>query len=170
MVDDASTDSSHAIAGQFRARLLTTGASNRGPAAARNLGASYAQGDILLFLDADVCVHPDTLQQIADEFAANPAMDALMGSYDDTPSESNFCSQYRNLMHCFFHRTGRREASTFWTGCGAIRPIESAGCPPGSAHRNAGPEARSLEGVFESTAATPVDEKRTRVFAAHLGA
>ena len=121
MVDDASTDSSHAIAGQFRTRLLTTGASNRGPAAARNLGASYAQGDILLFLDADVCVHPDTLEQIADEFAANPAMDALMGSYDDTPAESNFCSQYRNLMHCFFHRTGRREASTFWTGCGAIR-------------------------------------------------
>jgi hypothetical protein len=30
-------------------------------------------------------------------------------------------SQYRNLLHHFVHQTGLVEASTFWSGCGAIR-------------------------------------------------
>jgi hypothetical protein len=30
-------------------------------------------------------------------------------------------SQYRNLLHHFVHQHGRREASTFWAGFGAIR-------------------------------------------------
>jgi glycosyltransferase involved in cell wall biosynthesis len=121
VVDDGSSDASAMVARQFGAQVFATNAGNRGPAAARNLGALHATGDVLLFLDADVCVRPDTLQRIADAFAANPAMDALIGSYDDSPSEPNFCSQYRNLMHCFFHQTARSDASTFWTGCGAIR-------------------------------------------------
>src|SRR5207248_370162 len=33
----------------------------------------------------------------------------------------NFYSQFRNLLHCYVHRQGQRNASTFWTGCGAIR-------------------------------------------------
>src|SRR5262249_42843663 len=30
-------------------------------------------------------------------------------------------SQYKNLFHRFFHQEGAYEASTFWSGCGAIK-------------------------------------------------
>ena len=45
----------------------------------------------------------------------------MIGSYDDSPSEGSFISQYKNLFHRFVHQTARREAGTFWTACGAIR-------------------------------------------------
>jgi GT2 family glycosyltransferase len=91
-----------------------------GAAAARNLGARRASGDILVFLDADVCVHHDTLRRILNAFEETPRLGALMGSYDVDPSEPGFHSQFRNLLHSYVHQTGRREASTFWTGCGAV--------------------------------------------------
>ncbi len=120
VVDDASIDDSAALAERQGAVVLKL-ETRSGPAAARNLGAIRACGDIVLFLDSDVCVHPDTIQLLLETFAADSALDALMGSYDDSPSDPGFCSQYRNLLHCFVHRTGKRKAATFWTGCGAIR-------------------------------------------------
>jgi hypothetical protein len=45
----------------------------------------------------------------------------LVGSYDDAPESADFLSQYKNLMHHFVHQRSRREACTFWSGCGAIR-------------------------------------------------
>ena len=50
-----------------------------------------------------------------------PGIAAVFGSYDDEPGAPNLVSQYRNLLHHFVHQTGRTEASTFWTGCGAVR-------------------------------------------------
>ena len=120
VVDDGSTDESAAVAAQFGAKVLSTGVKS-GPAVARNLGARAAGGDILLFLDADVCVHPDTICKVLEEFANDSYLDAVMGSYDERPSAQNFISQYRNLMHCFVHQNSNRTATTFWAGCGAIR-------------------------------------------------
>jgi glycosyltransferase involved in cell wall biosynthesis len=120
VADDGSTDASVAIAAQCGARVLST-KERKGPAHARNQAAAAAHGDILLFIDADVCAHPDTLARIADAFAADPSLDALIGSYDDSPDSPDFLSQYKNLMHCFVHQRGKRRASTFWTGCGAVR-------------------------------------------------
>jgi GT2 family glycosyltransferase len=120
VVDDGSSDSSGSIARGFGATVLRTG-DRRGPACARNLGAASARAEILMFIDADVCVHPDTIERIHQSFIKDPALDAIIGSYDDSPLSPDFISVYRNLMHCFIHQTARREASTFWTGCGAIR-------------------------------------------------
>ena len=119
VVDDASTDDSADIARRFGATLLTC-ATRGGPAKARNRGAECATGDLLIFLDADVCVHPDTIGRILEHFDHDAPPDAVIGSYDDAPAERSFISQYRNLLHCFTHRHGRPHASTFWCGCGAI--------------------------------------------------
>ena len=119
VVDDASTDGSADIVRRFEATLLTC-AIRGGPAKARNLGAECATGDLLIFLDADVCVHPDTVGRILEHFQNEPPPVAVIGSYDDNPTERSFISQYRNLLHCFTHRHGRPHASTFWCGCGAI--------------------------------------------------
>jgi GT2 family glycosyltransferase len=120
VVDDGSSDNSRAIAEACGAMLLRT-QGRSGPAAARNLGALHAKGELLLFIDSDVRVRPDTLTRIQARFAADPGIDALLGSYDDEPAASGFVSQYKNLQHHYVHQHGRTDAATFWSGCGAIR-------------------------------------------------
>lgn len=93
---------------------------NAGPAAARNRGARESTGDILVFLDADVCVHPETIGQMAAAMA-DPQLAAVFGSYDDDPRGGGVVSDFRNLLHHFVHQGSMRQASTFWAGCGAIR-------------------------------------------------
>jgi len=120
VVDDASAEDVKAVAERHGARLIRLG-HRQGPAQARNMGALDARGRIILFLDADVCIHEDAITRIVDHFRRDPSLDAVIGAYDDSPAAAPFVSQYRNLLHCFTHRAGRREASTFWTACGAIR-------------------------------------------------
>jgi glycosyltransferase involved in cell wall biosynthesis len=147
VVDDGSTDDSLALARghvpalppgspeggplaaprQERARghaaraLATPAPGGHGPAAARNLGARAASGEIAFFVDADVALHPDALRRAAEAFQADPTLEACFGSYDDAPAAPNFLSQYKNLFHHYIHQHAHAQASTFWTGCGAIR-------------------------------------------------
>ncbi len=120
VVDDGSLDASREITERFGAHLLET-EGDRGPAVARNLGARKATGDIIFFVDSDVCLHRDAIGRVAQRFADERSLDALMGAYDDQPAACDFLSQYKNLLHCFVHRTSSRKAHTFWTGIGAIR-------------------------------------------------
>jgi glycosyltransferase involved in cell wall biosynthesis len=120
VVDDGSKDETEPIALSYGATVLST-EGRTGPAFSRNLGAKAAAGDVLFFLDSDVCVHPETLYKVSQSFDSDPQLDALMGSYDHAPASQDFISQYRNLMHAYVHHTGAERASTFWSGCGAIR-------------------------------------------------
>jgi GT2 family glycosyltransferase len=120
VVADGDTDGSWSVAKEFGAQVLRI-PTPQGPARARNLGAATAKGDILLFLDADVAVPQDAVGHIVAAFHDDPALAAVFGSYDDEPAETNFLSQYKNLFHHYVHQTAKDKASTFWTGCGAIR-------------------------------------------------
>ncbi len=120
VVDDSSSDETPEVGKQFGAIVLSSGG-RCGPARARNVGAQAAKGDVVFFIDSDVCVHADTIERVAAHFQHDPELAALIGSYDDTPKVKDFLSQYRNLMHCYVHQTAQQEASTFWSGCGAIR-------------------------------------------------
>lgn len=121
VVDDGSTDGTAHVAARYGAKVLSVPGGPRGPAAARNAGAAQAIGDVVLFLDADVAVHADTLARFERCFDAHADVAAVFGSYDDRPTDRSTVSQYRNLLHHFVHQRGHREASTFWAGCGAIR-------------------------------------------------
>lgn len=90
-------------------------------ARARNLGAAQATGDVLLFVDADVEVHPDAVSRIRAAFAADATLAALFGSYDDAPAAAGIVSAFRNLLHHHVHHAAPGPASTFWTGLGAVR-------------------------------------------------
>ena len=92
-----------------------------GPAMARNAGAQAATTEVLLFVDADVVVPPDTVSRVTDEFDRQPGITALFGSYDATPGDPGLLSQYRNLMHHYVHQHAREEAGTFWGGLGAVK-------------------------------------------------
>jgi GT2 family glycosyltransferase len=120
VVDDASTDATPRVAAAGGAQVLRL-EKNSGPGAARNLGAAQAAGEVLLFVDADVVVAAGTLDRVIQAFAADPALAALFGSYDDDPEASSLVSRYRNLLHHFVHQAGETEAATFWAGLGAIR-------------------------------------------------
>jgi GT2 family glycosyltransferase len=108
------------IAKRYPVKTLALAQGPFGPGYARNRGAEAAEGEILFFVDSDVLVKPDTLQKIAAEFEANPRISALFGSYDETPGNGEFLSQYKNLVHHFVHQQSKEAAVTFWSGCGAI--------------------------------------------------
>ena len=88
---------------------------------ARNAGALRAAGDVLVFVDADVEVHPDALGRIRAAFAHDPQLTALHGSYDDVTERAGTVSVFRNLLHHHVHQTGAGPAETFWSGLGAVR-------------------------------------------------
>jgi cellulose synthase/poly-beta-1,6-N-acetylglucosamine synthase-like glycosyltransferase len=120
VVDDASTDGTADVAREFGATVLRMERQS-GPAAARNRGAAAARGEYVLFVDADVCVAPETTGQFVDLFEHEPDVAAAFGSYDTKPLAGNILSQYRNLVHHHVHQEANRAASTFWAGCGAVR-------------------------------------------------
>jgi GT2 family glycosyltransferase len=91
-----------------------------GPARARNRAVESVDTDIIAFVDADVVVPSDFAARVAELFADSDVA-AVIGSYDDDPGDPGFFSQYRNLLHHHVHQQGREEASTFWSGCGAVR-------------------------------------------------
>lgn len=119
VVDDGCTDRSPAIVRKHESvRLLTTDAQG-GPGGARNLGAECATGTHLWFVDSDVVAADDAARVLRKAFA-NTGASAVIGSYDDHPAAVNFLSQYKNLVHHYYHQRGKQTASTFWGGCGAI--------------------------------------------------
>jgi glycosyltransferase involved in cell wall biosynthesis len=120
VVDDCSIDETPRVAEEFEVAYLKT-AERSGPAAARNLGVQHARGGVVAFVDADVVLRPESLRLIADDFRKDPELAAVFGSYDDAPAESNFVSQYKNLMHHYVHQSATEAQVSFWAGCGAIR-------------------------------------------------
>lgn len=119
VVDDASRDDTAAVARSFSGVRVICRAVCGGPGAARNAAASEARGDYLWFVDADVLLAEDAARRLSAVLnEVRPT--AVFGSYDDAPAASNFLSQYKNLVHAYYHRRGRRDASTFWSGCGAV--------------------------------------------------
>lgn len=92
-----------------------------GPAGARNAGAAQTTCELLVFVDADVAVHPDVFVRIRQTFVETPRVAAVFGAYDDDPAERDLVSGFRNLLHHHVHTKGAGRARTFWAGLGAIR-------------------------------------------------
>jgi len=78
VVDDASADETANVANAAGATVLR--AEGRGPAAARNLGAQHASGEVLVFLDADTAPEPGWLDALLAPFS-DPSIVAVKGRY-----------------------------------------------------------------------------------------
>lgn len=77
VVDDGSTDDGPSRATAFPVRLIRQ--QNAGPAAARNVGARVAEGEILVFLDADCIAPTEWVERMLIHFA-NEQIGAVTGA------------------------------------------------------------------------------------------
>jgi GT2 family glycosyltransferase len=119
LVDDGSTDQSRAIAAGFPVRVVRSGG-RVGPAAARNLGARVCEGDVVLFIDSDVMVRPDTLTRLLARFDASD-VDGVVGVQAADMRHRNLVSQYKNLWMRWTYVRQQGDVALFYTTAAAIR-------------------------------------------------
>ncbi|MBN1552281.1 glycosyltransferase [bacterium] len=93
VVNDGSTDNTVTLATPY-ARVITQ--SPKGPAAARNLGAAYANGDILLFTDADCQPERQWISKMIKRFE-DPAVAGVKGVY--TTDQSSTVAQFVQIEY-----------------------------------------------------------------------
>lgn len=91
------------------------------PSAARNLGVERSSGSIIVFVDADVLVHPDAIGIMIGHLERDPGLVAVFGAYDDEPGAPGVVSGFRYLLHHYIHLSAAGECESFWTGLGAVR-------------------------------------------------
>lgn len=115
VVNDGSTDNTIDIVRQFPCEVINL-SKNRGAARARNEGAKEAEGDVLLFVDADVILERDTIGKLAETFQKK-SVQILTGIYGKKIIYPNAVSVYKNLLLHFEHM---HPSQRFWTGCAAI--------------------------------------------------
>ncbi len=72
VVDDGSTDISPHIIASYGSEILAIRKSNGGQASALNAGFRASQGDVVIFLDADDVLLPETAGRVADALRAHP--------------------------------------------------------------------------------------------------
>jgi glycosyltransferase involved in cell wall biosynthesis len=120
VVDDASTDATLSRARGFPCRVLAL-RNNVMSANARNLGARHARGEVLVFVDADELLAPDTLARFNETLDRHPEIDAVVGSLTADTPEPGFFSRFKNFQHHFTHQTARTEGATLDSGRMAIR-------------------------------------------------
>jgi len=103
VVDDKSTDKSVEIAEMYPCKLITLG-ENKRAAYARNIGRANSEGDIFVFIDADVIIKKDTLDVIWQSFKENNDIAAVTGILSKDCPYKNFFSQYKNLYMNYVFR------------------------------------------------------------------
>lgn len=77
LFDDGSTDGTAEIARRHGARVLAAADGANGPAFGRNAGAQATRAPILVFIDADVVVHPDAIGLLERPILDNEAVAAF---------------------------------------------------------------------------------------------
>jgi len=84
LVDDGSPDKSGKIADKYAARdnrFVVVHKKNAGVSAARNTALDMADGEYIMFLDADDCIHPQTME-ILYNIAKREKVDVVAFEYD----------------------------------------------------------------------------------------
>ncbi len=93
-----------------------------GPAAARNTGVASTTSPVLFFVDSDVVLASNACERAwAGVGAREATADAVFGSYDESPGDPGFISQYKNLVHHLVHQRAATRAHSFWGACGVVR-------------------------------------------------
>lgn len=101
VVDDGSTDDTPAVAQGLGSSICYIHQENQGLSAARNAGMRAAQGNFLVFLDADDLLTANTLNSHLNNFAAHPEADASVClSLQVFPKEDGRTANYLWPLKC----------------------------------------------------------------------
>ena len=116
VVDDGSSDGSPDVARRSGALVVPSGGTGRGPAAARNVGASHACGDILAFIDSDCTASSDWLAELLPVFTDEQT--AAVGGMVDGMCTESAIDRYEVVMSSLSlgarERTGNVGDDTFY--------------------------------------------------------
>jgi hypothetical protein len=168
VADDGSTDDTSQVARDSADQVVRVAGGPKGPGAARNAGAAVAAGEVLVFVDADVCVSRTALGQFATLFRHDAALGAAFGAYDLAPEATNLVSQYRNLLHHRVHSANPGPAITFWAGCGAIRRAAFVQAGGYDAERYRRPQIEDIELGYRLSALGYRIDLRPEIQGCHL--
>lgn len=122
VVDDGSTDGTGNLAETMGARVIKL-PENRGVAAARNAGAALAQGDFLIFLDADIVAPLETLYTLVNYLITHPDIHTA-GACPGENLSTNWSSRYLRFLGQWYIRNHVRDhvqVSCFPSECGIVR-------------------------------------------------
>ena len=108
VIDDGSTDATLDVINQYsdlpKAQFVKT--SNNGLGAARNLGASLATSEYLLFVDSDDFIHPQLVQSFLDAISLNHEID--MYAFSSVTVDDAKCEPVHQKYFCYeFDRCAR---------------------------------------------------------------
>lgn len=125
-VDSASTDKTVSIVESFGVRVLSLKPDWKlSPSAGRYVGAHYARGDFILFIDADTLVYRDFLPAAIEHFQNNPDAGGINGRLDDLNENGELLSDVEERFEkttdvkwlrgpcCFYRRRALLESGSF---------------------------------------------------------
>jgi len=120
VVDDCSRDGTVEKVRRYPVRLLCT-AGNAGPSLARNIGADCARGEILVFVDSDVVIRPDTLGRILASMENHPELGGVAGITSVECPYTNFLTRYQNTFLRYRYLSMPEIIATPWASLMAVR-------------------------------------------------
>jgi hypothetical protein len=129
VVDDASTDTSRAIAKEFPCQLIELPV-NRGQSAARNTGVAASSAPLLFFVDSDCALLPDAIENAVRVLHQTPGCGMVQGIYELEPLYEDGAVEAYQLGFEYFwrRRTVGREAATLFSASLIPRTVfEAAG-------------------------------------------
>jgi len=96
VVDDASTDSTVAIASSYGVRVIKK-TQNQGAGHSRNVGARNAVSDIIIFVDSDTVVPSAAIPLAVRSLTEKTDILAVGGAYSSKIRGPNFISDFKNM-------------------------------------------------------------------------
>ncbi|MCP9981843.1 glycosyltransferase family 2 protein [Actinomadura madurae] len=103
VVDDASGDGSAAIAAAQGCRVVRL-PENRGVSAARNAGVAATTGDVVFFLDSDVALRPDAVENALRVLDDDPERGCVQGVYEPEPLIDDGPAEWYRILHAAYWR------------------------------------------------------------------
>lgn len=121
VVDDGSPlCNMNALKSEFPQLKVIRMEENKGAASARNEGVKNALYDIIFFLDSDMELCDNAIDEVA-KAMSNDKVEAVVGTFKDTPLNRSLFTDYWALLKSYFHSLPKEYSSTFYPAVGVIR-------------------------------------------------